>query len=199
MITTLNLPIDYDFVEPGLNSIKHECPWMVPEAINFLSNNLKKDWSVLEVGAGGSSIFFGRRCRTVTALENSEPYYKTLLSALSEKNGTENIELRYVATEEILQELENLNDKYDVISIDHGVHKPSRSDCLDTVLNKWSGAMFIFDNWSKKPAWPKHHKLSTDQLKERHPAFIDCDFFDFTHNKWAGSGTRIAINKEHKC
>ena len=193
------MPADYDFVEPGETSITHECPWMVPEAIEFLQKNTKKEWKVLEVGSGGSSIFFGRRCFKVIAIENFLPYYEKMCQELSNKQIDSKVDLRYVETEMMLDTLRGLEDTYDIISIDHGVHHPSRSECLEAVIDKWSGEMFIFDNWSKKPAWPAHHKLTHNGMREKHKEFKDCDFFDFTHNKWAGSGTRIAINKEHIC
>lgn len=199
MISKLNLPADYDFVEPGETSITHECPWIVPEAIEFILKNIKKEWKVLEVGSGGSSIFFGRRCFKVTAIENFRSYYEKMQQALSSKKLSHQVDLQYVETDTMLEYLADLDDTYDVISIDHGVHHPSRSECLEAVIGKWTGEMFIFDNWSKKPAWPAHHKLTHNALKERHKVFSECDFFDFTHKKWAGSGTRIAINKEHIC
>lgn len=195
-IESLNLPEDYNFVQPGDTSIQYGCPWLVPEAIQFLFKVLKSTWSVLEVGSGGSSIFFGKRCQSVTAIENFKPYYDKMKTALDIKFKTKNIDLQYTDTENLLSVLGNITKVYDVISIDHGVHYPSRSECLNKILNRWNGNVFIFDNWSKKPAWPEHHKLSHIELKNKHPSFKNCKIFDFYHNKWAGSGTRIAINED---
>lgn len=193
----LNLPKNYDWINPGLASIEHECPWMVPESVTFINNHIKKEWKVLEVGSGGSSFFFARRCSRVLAMENFAPYYDTMEQALLTKEGmADKLELRFVATDQLIEALSALEEKFDVISIDHGVHHPSRSECLESVLRLWTGEMLIMDNWAKKPAWPRSWKISNDKFRQTYIETQNCDIFDFLHPSWAGRGTRVILRKQ---
>lgn len=189
----LNLPESYDWVDPKETSIVHECPWMVPEAVMFMNKRLKNDWKVLEVGSGGSTFFFARRCKKVLAIENFYPYYETIQQAIYKKNIQDSIELKFVPTAQLIDFLSSLSESYDVISIDHAVHKPSRSECLNAVLRLWTGNMLVMDNYAKKPAWPESWKISEMRFKEIYPTTNGCEFLNFNHDRWAGRGTRIII------
>jgi len=108
-----------------------------------------------------------------------------------EKDISDRLELRFVPTEQLAETLSGLTGYYDVISIDHGVHHPSRSECLERVLPLWTGEMLVMDNWAKKPAWPRSWKANAVQLKQIYPQIGSCVIEDFVHSKWAGRGTRI--------
>jgi predicted O-methyltransferase YrrM len=52
----------------------HDMPWMAREVIDWLDMILKPNMSVLETGAGGSTIFFGRRARNVLSFEHEKSW-----------------------------------------------------------------------------------------------------------------------------
>ena len=197
----LNLPQNYNWVNPGHASIEHECPWMVPESVDFINAHIRKEWKVLEVGSGGSSFFFARRCSKVLAIENFASYYDTIkqslsYKALSDKGIADKLELKLVTTEQLIDVLSSLEEKFDVISIDHGVHHPSRSDCLESVIKLWTGEMLVMDNWGKKSAWPRSWNISNNLFRQRYPSTKNCDIFDFFHPLWAGRGTRVILKTQ---
>jgi predicted O-methyltransferase YrrM len=191
----LQLPTDYDIVEPGLDSIKFESPWMTPNSVDFLVKNLKANMNVLEIGAGGSTLFFSRRCRHVTAIELDRQYYDILRKNISEKNLQNKISLEYIPPENVMSRLESLNSRFDVISIDHGVHVPSRSECFNKVVHLWTGKILVIDNWAKRPAWPQHKGKTLEWYKDNYSCFENCDLLDFPHEKWIGKGTRIIVDR----
>jgi predicted O-methyltransferase YrrM len=191
----LPLPADYDIVQPGLDSIKFESPWMTPDSVDFLVRHLKNDMNVLEIGAGGSTLFFARRCRHVTAIELDAQYHDILHANIQEKDLRDRIALEYTPPDQVMSRLASLDTQFDVISIDHGVHVPNRSECLDAVMHLWSGKILVMDNWAKRQAWPRHKGKTSEWYMEKYPIFLGCDFHDFAHDGWAGKGTKIIINQ----
>lgn len=53
-------------------------PWLSPEATSFLESLLFADMTVLEHGAGGSTLWFAERVQHVTAVEHDATWYTTL-------------------------------------------------------------------------------------------------------------------------
>ena len=68
----INLTED-ELVE-GKHCLDLEIPWMVPEAVYKLDEVLKKTDRVVEIGAGGSTLFFLSRCESVLAIESSQEW-----------------------------------------------------------------------------------------------------------------------------
>ena len=55
----------------GHHTLERGLPWLVPEAIVAIDAFLRADMRVLEVGAGGSTIFFAERVAAVESYETS--------------------------------------------------------------------------------------------------------------------------------
>jgi predicted O-methyltransferase YrrM len=68
--------------------------WLVPEATKFLSKIVRPEFRVLETGAGGSTIWFARRCASVVSYEHSAAWYGRVKVAL-DKEGLKNVDLRF--------------------------------------------------------------------------------------------------------
>jgi hypothetical protein len=49
-------------------------PWLMPEVINWLWNNLRSSDTVLETGAGGSTVFFSHWAARVITYEHNPPW-----------------------------------------------------------------------------------------------------------------------------
>lgn len=58
--------------------------WLGPEATAFLDSIDQPDWNVLEHGAGGSSLWFAKRCKWVMSLETKWEWYEKLMSMKGE-------------------------------------------------------------------------------------------------------------------
>ena len=49
----------------------HSLPWVVDQANDWLAENARRDWSVLEFGSGSSTIWFSANCGGVLAVEHN--------------------------------------------------------------------------------------------------------------------------------
>ena len=74
----------------GESSLELEIPWNTPGAIYRLDELLTKDMTVLEFGAGGSTLFYSNRVKHVTSIESQKGWYKKVLDAVK---GRINVEL----------------------------------------------------------------------------------------------------------
>lgn len=73
-------------------------PWLDPRAIEYLNGLLSKDMTVLEHGAGGSTLWLAERVAKVTSVESDVDFYAALL-----KRVPANVELLYKPNKMLLQ------------------------------------------------------------------------------------------------
>jgi len=59
----------------GTRCLEYEIPWQIPSSIFHLDILLKKDYNVLEIGSGGSTLFFMNRCKGIISLETDSNWY----------------------------------------------------------------------------------------------------------------------------
>lgn len=98
-------PLSVQFLAPWFRSLlprhtplSESIPWMTFRAIRWLKSYLGKDMDVFEYGAGGSTLFFARRARTVVSVENDPQWHDIIARALRER-GISNCDLRLVRAE----------------------------------------------------------------------------------------------------
>ena len=60
-------------------------PWLPPDAITFLDEYLKPDMTVIETGAGGSTIWLAKRVDTVITFEHDPMWKELVLRQLKQK------------------------------------------------------------------------------------------------------------------
>jgi hypothetical protein len=90
--------------DPKFNPIVDRKPWLVFAAIQFLERNLRRDMSVYEYGAGGSTLFFAERVREVVAVEHDKDWISKV-SRMIEECGYRNCKLSLIEpTEESISE-----------------------------------------------------------------------------------------------
>lgn len=65
-------------------------PWLSKKAVDFLASLLRKDMTVLEFGAGGSTLWFASRVAHVTSYENDSDWIAVL-----KKQKPDNVTLRF--------------------------------------------------------------------------------------------------------
>jgi hypothetical protein len=71
-----------------------ELPWFSYAAIDFLRSFLGPQMSVFEYGSGGSTLFFGRRVRTVISTEDNATWFENVGRRLTELS-LKNVELQH--------------------------------------------------------------------------------------------------------
>jgi len=134
------IPVEY---WNGKNSLELEYPWIVPEAIQTLIYFLKPDHEVLEYGSGGSTLFFARRVKHVTSIDNSEVWAADVMKAAANK-GLTNITMHVAPTTNACPKL--TGQKFDVVLID--CCEIDRRTVLRTSLElTHPGSLIVIDNY----------------------------------------------------
>lgn len=178
-----------DFIA-GFDCLKHEVPWIVPEAIFQLEELLTKDDIILEVGAGGSTVFYAKHCGYVTSIETDYDWGAKVLKYLY-KNSIVNAFVSVIPDQnQILSELKNAyHEDVSVFSVDTQGGDYNRSEILNAFLSKGVSSrlrMIILDNYGHQGLFPLHY----DSLLNLGEGW---KVFTFGHPRWAGNGTRIYL------
>jgi hypothetical protein len=80
---------------PGHSPLDDSIPWMTFRAIRWLESYLRPSMDVFEYGAGGSTLFFAKRVRTLTSIEN-DPSWHDRVSRVLRDRGITNCHLRLI-------------------------------------------------------------------------------------------------------
>lgn len=188
----IELKIPEDLFE-GHSCLEYGVPWMTEGAIRKIVDNVYLDEQVLEVGAGGSTIFFSKRCAYVTSIETSVEWSKRVEQQI-EKENTLNLNLYLIEKEdEIISQLEQMDSMpVNIFSVDpQGGY--NRSKMLNAFLSQGIShnlKMIILDNYAHPELFPDHWDKN---IFEGNPEW---EMFTFDHERWAGNGTRIYLKKQ---
>jgi len=184
----------------GNQTIENEIPWLTPKSIYRLDELLKKDFNVLEIGSGGSTLFYSRRCKTVTSIETDPPWYDTMKSILPNKHVS-NCNLNLCETiEEILEMIDKFDNKFNCIMVDP--HKKevktkriiNRDTIFSAIIKKIDKkGIIILDNYTSKFFCTYLRYRTNEQIIQE---FLPDDWVaeDYNDRKWHGSGTKILHN-----
>lgn len=163
----------------GVDTIEMEYPWITPASIEYLESKLTKDLDVLEFGAGGSTFFFSRRCRSVTSIETNPEWYAKVMKFVENRN------IKNVKVHLVKDRYESINilggRKFDVIMVDCDPGSMNRAGILRQVrgVNTKDRCMVIVDNYTNK------YCGKTDIIMNGY------SFVDFNDPPWDGTGTRV--------
>lgn len=94
--------------KPTQNGVVPDGPWLSPEVTGYMEKLLKPEFTVLEHGSGGSTLWFADRVKKVTAVESDLDWF-SIVSA----KAPANVKMIYHAAG-----LPKLTGKYDIILID---------------------------------------------------------------------------------
>lgn len=89
-------------------------PWMASGAVGWLADNLSKEMTLLELGSGSSTAWYGARVRKVVSVEPHAEWYQQVAESL---RGMDNVDLLRVSIESALADLQPM--AFDVVIIDH--------------------------------------------------------------------------------
>lgn len=189
--------IDSEAFVEGLECLQREIPWIVPESVYKLDELLSEDDVVLEAGAGGSTLFFARRCRRIVSIETSDIYTKRSptdkvwsekVNEYIIKRGIHNTAMIAIPIEDrIIEFIQAYNtEQITVLSVDtQGGY--NRGRILNSFLDKGVSSnlrLIVLDNYN-------HPELfSDDAYMNKLPNWM---IMDFKHSRWAGDGTRLII------
>lgn len=164
----------------GQDTLKVGCPWLTPGAIMALELEiLRPEFSVMETGSGGSTVFFSRLCRTVKALECDPEWY--LLSAERMKKIA-NITLVDTDAVQMLGLIAaEPNHSFDLVLVDHrdpAAKRTNRLPAAEAALPKIKhGGWLVVDNYADFGM----HRFNYDRF----------DYRTYDDWRWSGRGTRI--------
>lgn len=129
-------------------------PWLSYEAILWLYEHIRDDWTIFEWGSGASTFWFASRCSQVVSVEHNEAWSEIVRRLLSQRI-TKNVELwcepeqlRYVNAAD-----EYDDGRFDLIVVDG--FSDWRVDCVEKAIGKVKpGGYLILDNSERKHISP---------------------------------------------
>lgn len=137
-------------------------PWWVYGAIDLVEHWLDPSSSVLELGSGGSTLFWAERGNPVTSIENSASWLKKVADATAQYKD---VNLVFGDYPEAVARL-GVSRPFDVLVIDHFTDG-SRSDvlkhCLPLLTNE---AVIIWDNSDRQDSESGRNELLRLGYKE---------------------------------
>jgi predicted O-methyltransferase YrrM len=135
-------------------------PWIVPAAIGWLRRRLRRDWSILELGAGRSTAWFARRAGRVLSFEDDEFWFEATRERLA-KRDLVNVDLRLRSVEEFPREVTALpDDAFDLVVVDFlESPKVTRIDCLKPAMKKVRPCGLLLLDDSDRPGYADAFEL----------------------------------------
>lgn len=172
----------------GNYCFKYKLPWLTPESVIFIDNILNKNVinNCLEIGSGGSTLFFIERCNNIISIERDSKYCN-------------NDNINHIDTNKKLEGfLKEKNKLFDLIILDSHLLDCKREDIFNLIINYFSldNSIFIIDNYNSTDQFKNIKKINNENLKEK---YFSNDFIikDFNDPKWArdSKGTRVIYHK----
>lgn len=192
----INMPEEY---WTGKHCLSKELPWLVPSAVHRLDELLTKDDYVFEVGTGGSTLFYAKRCGFIQAIETDQTWGGVVQNKLI---GEDYLNHQYVTVPKdtvTIKTYVSINwskgiPKITVLSVDteQGL---DRSNIFEFVLCECLHTLrvIVMDNYAEHSLWPKHWHMTEEQICARLGVGWVCETYDDCH--WFGNGTRICMRK----
>ena len=132
-----------------------EAPWLVPKAVLFIENWLKKEMRGFEFGSGRSTKWFANKVSFYYSIEGDFDWYNKIKkqNLINIKNGKckiiykdagNQLKIEFDKKEKYTNSLQNFKDSYFDFGLIDGHH---RIECLEKSLNKVkNGGILIVDN-----------------------------------------------------
>lgn len=137
-----------------------ERPWIVPAAIGFLRRRIRSNWSVLELGAGRSTVWFARRAGRVLSFEDNGFWAEQTRERLRAE-GLDNVDIRVGPVEELPERVAALPDSaFELVVVDF-LEAPivTRVDVLKPAMKKVkAGGLLLLDD-SDRPGYAEAFEL----------------------------------------
>jgi len=136
----------------GKETLSGGYPWLTPGAIlaiEDITRRKKESFRVLEMGSGGSTVFFSNRCLFVLSLENDPFWEKAVRNYLPQPS---NVELICKPTPKLLPIInQQPNNHFDIVLADLGFSYRWRRILAEASKPKLKrGGWLILDNYAVK-------------------------------------------------
>jgi len=162
----------------GRKTLEVGYPWLTFGSIMALEKILKDSrygFNILEMGSGGSTLFFEQRCASLWSLENDRLWAEMV----EEKLTTDKVDLTCARVNKLIRKVEAAPDNsFDLILVDScsgGATYANRQRMLDASIPKLKkGGWMVLDNYEH---------LDFDYAK------YDTYTFDMFH--YSGRGTKL--------
>lgn len=146
-------------------------PWLPIEAVKFLQENLKPNFTGFEFGSGSSSFWFSKITQSLQSIE-SDREWSSMMESIAAEKGINNVNFKCVPCDMLpiwdldLEKSENyeiysneilLSEcEFDYILVD-GV---ARSLCIEKSISKLKeGGFLIIDNAERPAYWQAMEKI----------------------------------------
>ena len=153
----------------------HNEPWISLGAVKFCDVHLNKEMSGLEWGSGRSTIWFAKRLKKITSVEDNQSWHGYVKKKLQE-DGHTNVDYRFVALDhafdqpvqahyDVLPKYVAIANEFPDTSLDFVVVDGHyRQACVTAALPKLKkGGYLLIDNsnWMKRELWgvPSHWEV----------------------------------------
>jgi len=164
---------DYNTFYKGKQTVEIGYPWLTFGAIIALEKILedsKGTFHILEIGMGGSTIFFSKRCNELVSLEHDANWFTKIERKLDFIQGF---------CYPIMDLLNIINDfidvSFDIVLADGGANYKERQRLMDAAIPKVKkGGWLIIDNY-------EHLKFDP----------IGWDVYTFDMFRYSGRGTKL--------
>ena len=137
-----------------------ERPWIVPAAVGWLGRRIRRDWSVLELGSGRSTVWLGRRAGPVLTFEDDQYWHDRAAERIAEE-GLRNVRLRRLPVAELASAVDSMPDEtFDLVFVDF--LEAAEADRIDAVRAARSkvrpGGLLVLDD-SDRPGYAEAYEL----------------------------------------
>jgi predicted O-methyltransferase YrrM len=149
-------------------------PWIVPAAIGWLRRRIRSDWSILELGAGRSTLWFALRAGEVLSFEDNEYWADHTRQGLRDA-GLENVELRVRPVEELPDAVAALPEAaFDLVVVDF-LESPevSRVDALRPAMTKVRRGGYLLLDDSDRPGYADSYEMLVGWKERRFTGIKD--------------------------
>ena len=97
-------PVWWKHLKRDLNPLDCDRPWINFEAKAFLDTILNKQMLVFEYGSGSSTVYFSKRVKQITSIENDKNWFEHICAYIQNKNIC-NIDYKLIEGEQREEEL----------------------------------------------------------------------------------------------
>jgi hypothetical protein len=170
--------------------IGNPMPFIVYEAINFMSDILKPGIKVLEFGSGNSTLWFLEKKCEITSIEHDELWYKTVndyaQSASFDKQIMEQFCLHNTQKEATWNLLYKTEDKsFDLIFVDGSNDFNNRNECIEKSISKLKkGGWMVLNNSDHPNNWPSGLYMDSLYKRDRFTGFTPMGLYISQTSFW---------------
>lgn len=174
--TIVNKIPNHEAFLTGERSLDIGYPWLTYGAIMALEGLVNKRFKVLEIGSGGSTVFWAKNCFNVKSFESDPAWYEKVSK---KTRWNKNVEVVLANEAKTLKALSNEPDgHYSVILVDSNPKQVNRLSVANAVISKLKvGGYLIIDNYQK---------FGMENFK-----YPKSEIYTFDQLRYSGKGTRI--------